>query len=329
MIQPHSAIRRREFIAGALASLPAVLSAQPGTQGRGGFRGIFPIVQTPYTKDGKVSFDELAKQVEFLDRAGAHGVVWPQRASEYAYLSFEERMEGAETVMRAGKGRRPAIVLGVQGPDTATAVRYARHAAKLGPDAIVALPVRDRGEFDLDELRRYYGAVAAACGLPLFVQTTGNMSVDFVLRMAREIPSLRFVKDEAGDTMARLDEFRRKDPGGKVTVFTGNHGRTLIDELMRGVAGNMPASGWVDLYVKVWDLWHARRPNEALDVFSKVLLFVTQATAYGFPALHYVLHLRGIFTNWKVRDPGQRPLDAQAQAALRATYEFVKPHLAS
>jgi 4-hydroxy-tetrahydrodipicolinate synthase len=153
------------------------------------------------------------------------------------------------------------------------------------------------------------------------------MTVDFVLRMAREIPTLRFVKDEAGDTMSRLDEFRRKDSDGKVTIFTGNHGRTLIDEMMRGVAGNMPAAGWAELYVKVWDLWHAGKRQEALDVFSKILLFVTQATAYGFPALHYVLHLRGVFSNWKVRGPDQRPLDRDAEAALRATYEFVKPHL--
>jgi 4-hydroxy-tetrahydrodipicolinate synthase len=328
MIEPRSVIRRREFMAAALASAPCLLPAQSGGRRDAGFRGIFPIVQTPYTKTNKVAFDELAKQIEFLDAAGAHGVVWPQRASEYAFLTFEERIEGAKTVMRAAKGRRPAVVLGVQGPDTETAVRYARHAAKLEPDAIVALPVRDRGEFNLNELRSYYRAVSAACDLPLFVQTTGNMSVDFVLRMAREIPSLRFVKDEAGDTMARLDEFHRKDPGGQVTIFTGNHGRTLTDELARGVAGNMPASGWVDLYVKLWDLWHAGRRNQALDIFSKALLFITQATAYGFPALHYVLHLRGVFSNWKVRDPAQRPLDARAEAALRATYDFVKPQLA-
>jgi 4-hydroxy-tetrahydrodipicolinate synthase len=314
---------RREFLAGCVAWLLPDVSAQRRSKE---LRGIFPIVQTPYTKDNRVAFDELADQVEFLDRAGVHGIVWPQRASEYAYLSLKERLEGAEVVMRAAKGRKPAVVLGVQGPDTATAVRYARHAEKLGPDAIVALPVRDRGEFDLKEVARYYGAVAAACSLPLFVQTTGNMTVDFVLRMAREIPTLRFVKDEAGDTMSRLDEFRRKDSDGKVTIFTGNHGRTLIDEMMRGVAGNMPAAGWAELYVKVWDLWHAGKRQEALDVFSKILLFVTQATAYGFPALHYVLHLRGVFSNWKVRGPDQRPLDRDAEAALRATYEFVKPH---
>ena len=109
-------------------------------------------------------------------------------------------------------------------------------------------------------------------------------------------------------------------------MFTGGHGRTLIDEMMRGVAGNMPASGWVDLYVQVWDHWRAGRRDKALDIFSKIMLFVTQATAHGFQSLSYVLHLRGVFPNDRIRGADQRRLDDQAREALRLTYEHVKPY---
>lgn len=289
------------------------------------FRGIFPIVQTPYTKDNQIAFDELEKQVAFLDRTGVHGIVWPQRASEYQYLSFDERIEGAERIVKANKNLRPVTVIGVQASDTETAVKYAKHAEKLQPDAIIALPTRDRGEFDLDEVAKYYAAIGKVCGLPMFVQTTGNMSVEFVLQMAKQVPTLRFVKDEAGHSMSRIKEFNAKS-GGRIVPFTGSHGRNLPDEMSLGIGGNMPAAGWVDLYVKVWDLWNQGKENEALDYFSKALLFVTQAVAYGFPSLLYVLHLRGVVSNWKVRNPDVRPLDEDAMAALRKTYEFVKPH---
>jgi dihydrodipicolinate synthase/N-acetylneuraminate lyase len=86
----------------------------------------------------------------------------------------------------------------------------------------------------------------------------------------------------------------------------------------------MPASSWVDLYVKVWDDWRAGRRKEALETFSKLLLFVSQTTAYGFAAMHYVLHLRGVFPNWRARGD-VRPLDDLAMEALRETFEFVKP----
>ena len=235
-------------------------------------------------------------------------------------------MEGMETVVSANKGLRPRVLLGVQGPDTRTAIRYAKRAQKLEPDGIVALPTRDRGEFDLNEVADYYAAIGKACDLPLFVQTTGNMTVDFVLDMAKRIPTLRFVKDEAGHTLSRIREFREKGGDDGPRVFTGGHGRTLIDEMMRGVAGNMPASGWVDLYVRVWDDWHAGRRDRALEVFSKIMLFVTQATAHGFQSLSYVLHLRGVFPNDRIRGADQMRLDGKAREAFRHTYEHVKPY---
>ena len=290
------------------------------------FRGIFPIVQTPYTESNRVDFATLQKEVEFLDRAGVHGIVWPQRASQYNHLSFEERIEGAEVIVSASKGLKPVVVIGVQGPDTATAIKYAKHAEKLQPDAIIALPERDRVKLDLDQVARYYAAIAKACSLPLFVQTTGNMSVEFVVKMAREIPTLRFIKDEAGHTLSRIGEFRRAGADLGLSVFTGSHGRTLIDEMIRGVAGNMPAAGWVDLYVKVWDSWHAGKQTEALATFSKIMLFVTQSMAYGIPALHYILHLRGVFPNGKVRGTDYPPLDPPAKQSLEKTFEFVKPY---
>jgi hypothetical protein len=40
--------------------------------------------------------------------------------------------------------------------------------------------------------------------------------------------------------------------------------------------------------------------------------------------MHYVLHLRGVFPNWRVRGDVP-PLDDLAREALRETFEFVKP----
>ena len=316
-------MNRREFLVGALGAGALLLDrADAATEP---LRGIFPIMQTPYTSADQVDMKVLAEQARFLDRCGVHGMVWPQRASQYQYLTFDERIEGAETLKAASKGLKPKLVIGVQGPDQKTAVQYAKHAQKLQPEAIIALPTRDQGEFDLNEVERYYAAIAEVCDLPMFVQTTGNMSVEFVLGMAQRIPTLRFVKDEAGNPLARLVEFNEKASGGGPEVFSGSHGRNLIDEMMRGVAGNMPASGWVDLYVKVWDLYQQKKRDEALEIFSKILLFVEQAVAYGFPTLSYVLELREVFQNHRTRGD-LPPLDETALRSLRETYEFVRPH---
>ena len=323
---------RRSFLQTSLLLLGGTRAASAASADDSGvedFRGVFPIMQTPYDDAGAVDFETLAAEAAFLDRAGVHGMVWPQLASEYSRLSFDERIKGAEAIVAAAKGLKPKVVIGVQGPDTETAVKYARHADKLGPDAVIALPPRkgDEREFDLAVVRDYYQAMGRACGLPLFIQAIGNISVEFILELMKTVPTLRFVKDEAGDTLSRISRFREVQGASRPLIFTGGHGRTLIDEMARGSDGNMPASGWADLYVAVWELWRAGFRSEAIDVFSKIMLFVTQAGAYGLASLNYVLHLRGVFPNWKVRTPKQRPLDEESREALRRTYEFVKPYL--
>jgi 4-hydroxy-tetrahydrodipicolinate synthase len=257
-------------------------------------------------------------------------MVWPQLASEYALLTFDERIRGAETLAEAKHtGLRPRLVIGVQAVDTATAVRYAQHAATIKPDGIIALPARkpNQNEFDLDATRAYYKAVAAACPLPMFIQAIGNMSVEYVTGLVQEIPNIYFVKDEAGHTLSRITEFANVDAKKKPVVFTGGHGRTMLDEMARGSRGNMPAAAWVDLYVSAWELWEQGRTGEALDIFSKNLLLVMQVQAYGLAALNYILTKRGVFTNWNVRAPNARPLDGEALEALDITYGFVRPYL--
>ena len=324
---PFARFDRRRFLAlsaGFLAA-PALRAAAE----REDLRGIYPIMQTPYLDSGGVDFDTLAEEARFLDRVGSHGMVWPQLASEYFLLTEDERMKGMEALAKASRGLKPKLVLGVQAENAEQAVAYARHANHLGPAGIIALPPREEGqqEFDLDATSDYYRAVAEACPLPLFVQAIGNMSVEYILGLAREIPTLQYVKDEAGHTLSRITEFSEKREGPWPQVFTGAHGRTLIDEMARGAAGSMPAASWVELYVDAWDLWHDGYRSEAIDLFSKVMLFVTQAGAYGLPSLSYVLHMRGVFPNWKVRSPEAKPLDEESQQALRRTYEFVKPYL--
>jgi len=312
---------RRHF----LFALAAARAAAAETEQAPEFRGVFPIMQTPYTEAGAVDFDVLAKETRWLAGTGTHGMVWPQLASEYMRLTFEERMQGMTTIVEAGRDLRPKIVLGVQADDAATAVRYAEHAQRLQSDAIIALPPRQGEQQDLDAVTEYYVAVGQASDRPLFIQAIGEMPVEYILELAEKVPTLRFVKDEAGHTLSRISEFRAT--AGAPGIFTGGHGRTLIDEMARGSQGNMPAASWVDLYASCWDLWHEGREGEAIDIFSKALLYITQAQAYGLASLSYVLHLRGVFKNWQVRNPKQRPLDAAAQDALRRTYEFVRPYL--
>ena len=278
-------------------------------------------MSTPFTDAGQLDVETLVREAVFLHRAGVQGMAWPQLASEWSTLSFDERIAGAGAVVEAVKSRtgaRPAIVVGVQAPDTATAVKYARHAEKIGPDAIIAIPQNGgRG----DQLA-YYRAIAEACSRPLFVQTIGEMSVDLVLRMAKEIPTLRYVKDEAGVTLTRITEYRAR--AREITVFTGGHGKTLMDELRRGSVGTMPAAGFAELYVAAWKQFKAGREADAMDMYGKALIAAAAGAAYGLPGMKYVLQLRGVFRNTKCRGGAGGVFDAEARKALEAAVDYAR-----
>ena len=71
-------------------------------------RGVFIIMATPYTASDAVDYEDLAREVDFLDRCGVQGMVWPQLASEYSKLTREERLRGMEVIAKAAKGKKPA-----------------------------------------------------------------------------------------------------------------------------------------------------------------------------------------------------------------------------
>jgi 4-hydroxy-tetrahydrodipicolinate synthase len=319
-------MHRRQFLtlAGGAAALASGDRRKP-------LRGIFPIMQTPFTADDKVDNAVLAKQVHFLERCGSHGMVWPQLASEYFNLTTAERLGGVEAILSAGKGAKAAIVIGCQAPDAKQAVAYASHATRLGADALIALP--PQGMNDPQGIVAYYKAIGEASPLPIFVQAVGEaMSVDFVVRLTREVHTLRYIKDEAGPVLARFGEFRQRAP--ELQSFTGNHGRTLYDEMVRGFAGSMPGASFADLYVAAWDSFHAGDRARAAIEFSRALLLITEAETYGVQSLKYMLHLRGVFPTYSVRKgipagPVGRgvPFDEGAKRAVRELMEHLKPHL--
>jgi 4-hydroxy-tetrahydrodipicolinate synthase len=145
--------------------------------------------------------------------------------------------------------------------------------------------------------------------------------------LSREVPTLRYVKDEAGSPLARIGPLRQES-GDALKVFTGSHGVTLIDEMRRGSSGSMPAASFADIYAAVWDHWQAGRRKEAMDLFGKALLLVTEVQAYGIGSLKYILHLRGVFPSYAVRSKDRGALlDEAGRQALREMLEFVKLYL--
>ncbi len=327
---------RRDFlqIAGATALTLSLSNAagavDPLAAPAKPFWGLFPIGQSPFTADDKLDLDGLAAEVKFCNRGGVAGFAWPQIASSWSTLTEKERLDGVEAILAAGKGGKTSLVIGVQsqGSDLAASIRYAKHAAKNGADAIISLPPE---KASADAISDYYKAIGSATELPLVVQTIGDMSVDLIVQMFQQIPTMKCVKDEVGDPLSRVSQIRERT-NNKLAVFSGRGVRTMLDEMRRGFSGHCPTTGLSDLYQSAFDLWHAGKQKEAFDMFGRVLAFESIPNAGN-----YVLEARGVFKeNTQSRKmPGMGgggrdipPLDAaQKQFIHEALDTYLKPYL--
>ena len=294
-------------------------------------RGVFPIGQTPVTESDKLDLECLQNEVKFCNRYKVHGFVWPQIASGWNTLSEKERMDGAEAILDAGKGGKTSLVIGVQDKEgkIGQSIAYAKHAARNGADAIVSLPPEKAADQAMIE---YYKNIGQATDLPLIVQSQGEMSVDLIVEMATQIPTMKCVKDEAGNPLARVTEIRERT-NDKLAVFSGNGVRTMIDEMRLGFSGHCPTTVLSDFYAAAFDLWHAGKRAEAFDMFGRIQAF-NSITGAG----SYLMVLRGMFKeNTRTRGNtggggGGRgaaaPLDEAGKQALRDAWDqFMKPYL--
>ncbi|HXB68018.1 MAG TPA: dihydrodipicolinate synthase family protein [Candidatus Acidoferrales bacterium] len=235
-------------------------------------RGLFPIGFTPFTPDDKIDLEGMAAQVKFSNRGGVHGFVWPQNASGWNTMSEKERLDGAEAALSAGKGGKTAIVIGVQGPDVDTVTRYAKHAEKLGADAIISLPPTNAS--DDKAVLAYYQEVGSITGLPFFAQAVGNFSVDLLVQMYKTIPTFRYVKDESGNPLERISEIRERT-GDQLKVFSGGGANAMIVEMEKGFSGHCPYMDLADVFASAFDLFHKGQKREAFDMFGRIQAFAS------------------------------------------------------
>jgi dihydrodipicolinate synthase/N-acetylneuraminate lyase len=150
--------------------------------------------------------------------------------------------------------------------------RYAKQAEKLGADAIISLP--PPGATDDKAILSYFQEVGKMTSLPLFAQAVGPVSVDLLVEMVKTIPTMRYVKDEAGVPLDRIADLRQKT-GDQLKVFSGAGAGTMITEMERGFSGACPYTCLADVFASSFDLWHAGKKRAAYDMFGRIQAFAT------------------------------------------------------
>lgn len=288
------------------------------------WEGIFVIMQTPFLQTLEIDEESLRRETDFLARGRVHGVVWPAGAGETVSLSYRERMQHSEAVVKEAKGRT-TVLIGVHGVSKFEAMEYARFAEKIGADGLHALGPTN-GTSDQQILEDYFTAIASVSKLPMCIQvSTPGMTTDFLLRMAEKLPTVKILKLENADVTQDVTRVlrERKRP---VIPSTGGGAMNLMNEMERGSGGTMAGAGFADIQAEIWDLFHAGRKQEAEGLFMKFLLSAVLERRTTYVLQKEILRRRGIFRTVVMRNTRRFTMDAGDMKELDRIMELLKPH---
>ena len=291
-------------------------------------RGAFMILTTPYTQNGEVDFEDLAREAAFCQQVGIEGIVWPQNSSEQRYLSKEERIRGFEVLAEVSQRVSMALVLGVQADDTAGMLEYARIAERLEPDGMIAIPPTTAET--LSDIRDYYAALCEITNRPVFVQTSGGpdieLTIDFLVQLASEFPQCGYIKEEYGEIHKRMMALQAHRPDPIRSILGATFGRGWLYEMRLGTDGVMTGGAmYADVYANLWD-FHMQGDEEALrDCYAKLLLIQNLDGVIPGVRLH-IMQMRGIFKTTKSRR-GEYSFSPQQIAEIEYRFEALQPYL--
>lgn len=294
---------------------------------RDAFRGVFPILSTPFAKNGDVDWGDLERVVNFCVACGSHGIVWPVNASSFPVLTDEERMRGMQVVIEQTAGRVP-VILGVQGASGHHAALFSRHAQALGADGVIAMAPYVEAIEDEDAMVRYFQAIDREVNMPIFIQNHirgSELSIDAMARLIREVEHIEYVKEESFPaTHMTTGLIERAGPKLK-GVFGGASGRYLLLEHPRGGAGQMPGCHIPDVVVRLWNALEAGDLTEAKRVYGIMAPLFALETLKG-TTYPEILRRRQVITSSHSRLTTHFPRqDAYDHAALDDILRDLQP----
>ena len=197
------------------------------------FTGSAAAVATPFTGSG-VDFPALRKHLDFLLENGTDALVVCGTTGEAATMSYEERMETVEAVVRHVDGRVP-VIAGTGSNNTENAIALSKDAVSAGADGLLVVTpfynkATQRG------LIRHFAAVADSAERPVILynvpsRTGVKCAAETYAQLAGH-PNIQGVKEASGD-LALVQKTRELCPED-FCIWSGNDDETAPIMLLGG-----------------------------------------------------------------------------------------------
>ncbi len=164
------------------------------------FQGVWPALFTPIDSNGQHNSKELEKLIELQVKQEVDGVYLLGSTGQGFLFNERERIRIAEESISIINGRLPVMVH-VGALNTEESVRLAKHAAKVGADAISSVgPIYYNATVPM--ALEHYRKIATASDRPFFPYQIGNFKTtdEFITKLA-EIPNVEGMKLTTGNLL--------------------------------------------------------------------------------------------------------------------------------
>lgn len=220
--------------------------------------GVWPVMLTPFTQDGKIDYEGLEHLVNWYIDRKCDGLFAVCQSSEMYYLTLEERLELARAVVKITAGRVPVIASGNIADTLEERIQETNQMAQTGVDAVVLITNSFAAQEESDEVWM------ERC-LDFLDRIDGDIPLGFYecpypykrmislenLKTCADTGRFHFLKDTCCDAaliQKRLEVIR----GTNLKLYNANT-TTLLDSLKHGAVGfsGVMANFHPQLYVQL------------------------------------------------------------------------------
>ena len=273
------------------------------------FRGVFPIVPTPFDDDGVLDLDSQRRVLDCMIDQQVDGLCIIANYSEQFLLSDAERDQLMRVCLEYVAERVPVIVT-CSHFSTQVVEDRCRAAADLGADMIMLMPPYHGVGLQAVEqaVFEHFERAAAAGGIPIMVQDAPlsgvHLPVSLLVRLAQAIPLLQYFKIETPQAAGKLRALIAEGGDDILGPFDGEEGITLMADLDAGATGTMCSALIPDLIRPVVEKHHAGDRDGAAQCYHRILPLINYENRQcGLRATKTIMKEGGVIRSDHVRHP--------------------------
>ena len=272
------------------------------------YRGVWPVVPTIFAENGDLDLEGQKRVIDCIVDQRVDGVCILANYSEQFLLADDEREILARLCIEHVAGRVPVIVTASH-YSTRIVSERCKKAADLGASMVMLMPpYHGAGLKGTEDQTFEQFAWAAEAGLPIMVQDAPlsgvDLSVPFLIRLAKEIHEVAYFKIETPQAAAKLRILTQRGGDAIEGPFDGEEAITLLADLDAGATGTMPSALVPDLLGPIVEAHRSGRRDDALAAYSRILpLLNYENRQCGLRACKALMKAGGVIRSDHVRAP--------------------------